>query len=182
MQSPALPDAGNVFFRSDRLGSLRFATLVCAVPVPMTLWLLSLSPVEDWRGNPFGPALWWLIPALLVALSLVLPASMFLLHNRYVMRLERTPAGQLRVTTFLVWGLRTREVASKDLAVGELEEEEGRWDSLWTPSVNAPFLRVRLRAGGQWIFDQQCEAPHGWDALRGLLGFPVVVVVKRRLR
>jgi ribosomal protein L2 len=35
-------------------------------------------------------------------------------------------------------------------------------------SVDAPYTRVRLPSGKRLIFDAQCEAPHGWEALEAV--------------
>ena len=169
---PKIPTTENLFFNSGRILGLRFVTLVCLIPVPLTLWLVSSLPPNGWNDNPFGPALWWVIPTALIALAAVLPLSLRLLHDRYVLRLERNADGTWQLTTLLLWGRRVRAFSSDDLAGATLEEDEGRFDSRLTVSVSAPFLRVRLPSRQQLIFDRQCEAPHGWAALEAVFSRP----------
>ena len=52
-------------------------TLVCLIPVPLTLWLISLNP-NGWQDTPLGPNYGWLVPTCLVGLSLALPLSLLL--------------------------------------------------------------------------------------------------------
>jgi hypothetical protein len=159
-----------VFFRSGRLLTLRWLTVVAWLPVPLTAWLMSIPvpPDQGWETSPIGPAYWWIIPALLIALALVLPASTFLLHDRYVLTFERTEAGGWRVVTWLLWGTRAREFTSEELNGSQVVEEEGKFDSRLTVSVDAPYTRVRLPSGKRLVFDAQCEAPHGWQALEAV--------------
>ena len=144
-----------IFFRSHRTLSLRFVTLVCLVPVPLTLWLLSLSQPP----MPLPLALG------LTLLSALLPASLYFLHDRYVLELARQPDGALHVTTFLLWGRRQHLLVPG----GEATEHAGEFHSLWAPDVNAPYLAVRLRSGRRLLLDRQGDAPHGWDAVLGVL-------------
>lgn len=160
--------APKIFFRSSRELSLRFVTLLCLIPVPLTLWLITLPSPTGWEDTPFGPSFWWAIPTILLALSMTLPASLFLIHDRYVLTFESSAAGGWAVTTFLLWGRRRREFTSTSLASADVKEEEGITNSTFTVSVNAPYLKVRLGSGKKLIFDRQCDAPLGWDAIEGV--------------
>lgn len=150
--------------------TLRFVSVVALLPIPLTAGLMSLEvpPDQGWETSPLGPTLWWVIPLFLIALTLVLPASMFLLHDRYVLDFVRTEAGKWQVTTWLLWGRRTREFTSEQLAESQLVNKVGRFDSRLTVSVNAPYTRVRLPSGQRLIFDAQGEAPHGWETLEAV--------------
>ncbi|WP_438481229.1 hypothetical protein [Oleiharenicola lentus] len=132
------------FYVSPREPRLRLAILAGFSPVPITLWLIARAPLEIWH-EPFGEKLWWLLPAGLILISTVMPWVVSLLHDRYVLRLERTSDGRWLLTTLLLWGLRTRELSSHDF------ERTGN--------------QVRLRGAQRLIFDQQGEAPQGWDEM-----------------
>lgn len=164
---PASEPSSPLIYVSDRSATLRFAALVCAVPVPLTIWLLSLGP----RGAVVAaaaPAPSWLLPVLLVALSAVLPGAMCFLHGRYVLRMERTQDGGARMTTWLLWGQRTEEWPLAELRGTSVLAHQGRFESRRTVSVNAPYLMARLPSGKRLILDQQGDAPHGWDAVYGV--------------
>ena len=167
-KKPAPKPPTNVFFHSTRDLTLRFVTFVTFGPVPFLLWLLTLPPTDGWDDSPVGPTLWWLLPVFLVALILAMPLAMLLLHDRYVLHLERDEVGTWRLTTWMLWGRRTRVLTSAELSGADLKHEAGEFDSRLTVSVDAPYLRVRLASGKRLIFDAQCEAPHGWDAIEGL--------------
>jgi hypothetical protein len=160
----------NVYYRSGRARTLRGVTLIAWLPVPLTAWLLSrpVPATQGWDTSPLGPKLWWMIPLLLLTLTLVLPAAMFLLHDRYVLAMERQDDGRWQVTTWLLWGQKTREFTSDALAGATLVDEAGTFQSVWTVSVHAPYLRVRLSSGKRLIFDAQGEVPNGWPALEGV--------------
>jgi len=97
-----------VLYDSGREWLLRAVTGVSFLPVGLAAWLLPLAPREEWTQAPLGGIAWWLLPAGLVLLTLMLPASLFFLHRRYLLRLTLDADGQLTVTTFLVWGRRSR--------------------------------------------------------------------------
>lgn len=163
---PGIPSP--ILFRSDRSATLRFAALVCAVPVPLTIWLLTLPAPGGWDDSPLGPTWGWLIPTALLALSAVLPAAMCLLHGRYVLLLERAEGGSVRVTTWLLWGQRTEDCGRGELTGSAVVAHEGRFESMWAPSVNAPYLLARLPSGRRLILDQQGDAPRGWNEVYGV--------------
>ena len=170
--SAAPPDGGKaksnvLLFESNRALTLRLVTLVCLIPVPLTLWLVSLNP-HGWQDTPLGPDFGWIVPICLVALSLVLPLSLFLMHDRYVLRLERSSGGTWKIETLLLWGKRTREFTSDAMAKATVERKAGEFRSSSTVSVSAPYLRVRLRSGQRLLLDLQGSAPHGWDAMMGI--------------
>ncbi len=154
---PPTPEAPNVHFCSTRDLTLRFVTVVCAIPLPLTLWLLKQAPAEEWRNGPFGPALWWLIPLVLLALAAALPIGLALLHDRYVLKLERTGPALWRLTTFVLWGVRRRELAEDPLHGARIRHVDGQFHSMWAPSVDAPYLKVTTRTGQKLIFDMQGE-------------------------
>ncbi len=178
VETPHPPREPIVVFRSDRQLTLRFVTLVCLIPVPLTTWLLTLPPT--WDDTPFGPLFWWVLPLCGLALAATLPASLFLLHDRYVIQLERLPTGLWRLQTFLLWGQRTRELDLDAMIGAQLREHEGRFDATEVPSVNAPWLEAKLVTGKQLIFDRQGSAPQGWEALRGVLGREKKVKPRKR--
>ncbi len=155
--APTEPTYPQWRFRSQRNLTLRFVTLVCAAPVPLTVWLLTLAPAEEWREGPFGPALWWLLPAFLLALAAALPASLLLLHDRYVLALEQLAQNRWRLTTFVLWGVRRRELDYDPLQSAKIRYVPGTFDSMWAPSVDAPYLNVTCSDGRRLIFDMQGE-------------------------
>ena len=155
-----------LLFASGRELLLRLVTLVCFAPVPLTIWLLSLAPRAEWEAA-LGPGAWWVGPASLVALSLVLPGALLWLHDRYVLRLVRCSEG-LRLTTFLVWGRRTRVLAASELKSAAVQFAEGRLATGVAPVVNAPSLQLQLPGGRRLIFDAQGDAPEGWEAIYAL--------------
>jgi len=137
----------------------------------MTAWLMSLASKDEWRGSPLGADLWWLIPALLWLLTAVLPLAILLLHDRYVMQLDRTDHGTWRLKTFLVWGSRTRDLPDDIFAGARASYQKGRFESWWTPSVDAPYWLVRTATGKWLIFDAYAEVPHGHEVLSLALGY-----------
>jgi hypothetical protein len=157
-----------VLYISPREGLLRWITGVCVVPVPLVVWLVSLAPRAEWETTPLGAAAWWVLPAGLIALSGVMPAAMFFLHGRYVLRLERGVDDELRLTTFLVWGRRTVVFTQGSLAGARMAHDEGRFSTGAGVSVNAPSVTVSMLDGRKLIFDEQGEAPHGWHAIEEL--------------
>lgn len=129
-----------LLYRSSQEIMLRVTTVVCLAPVPGVAWLIARAPRAEWEKTPFGPNLWWLIPAGLMLLSLVLPAAVAWLHDRYALRLERTPDGRLMLVTFLLWGRRTRQL-DPALLVG-LDD----------------LSQLRLPNGRRLIFDDEVRA------------------------
>ena len=125
-----------MLYDSGREWLLRAVAGVSFLPVGLAAWLLPLAPREEWAQAPLGGIAWWLLPAGLTLLTLVLPASLFLLHRRYLLRLTLDADGQLTVTTFLVWGRHTRRC------------RPGAFD------------------GGGLILDRHGRAPHGLEAVR----------------
>lgn len=109
------------------------------------------------------------MPAFLLSFSCALPAGLFFLHGRYVLRLERATDGSLRLITFLVWGRRTRTLPADYFKNAHRREDEGRFESADSISVHAPSLRVSPRAGRPLIFDRQGEAPQGWRLIDQLI-------------
>ena len=145
--------------------------LAKAVPAALiAVWLISLAPRSEWESSPFGPAAWWLMPALLVAISCILPAALFFLHGRYVLELKRAPDGGWVLTTFLVWGRRRRLLPADALKGAKAEHDDGRLVTGLAPTVNAPSLTLTPREGSRLIFDQQGDAPQGWEAIERLCG------------
>lgn len=155
-----------LLFNSSRGVVLHGVTAVACAPVPLTLWLISGAPRAEWEA-PLGPTWWWLIPSGLIALTLVLPVAMFWLHDRYVFRLERS-GNVIRLTTFLLWGRRTRELSMTRFAAAEVQYIDGEADYGTAPSVKAPYIRMKLRDGSSLIFDAAGDAPAGWDAIHRL--------------
>jgi len=163
---PSKSDSSSpVLFDSTREGLLRWVTVIGLLPLPLTAWLISRVERSEWENAPFGPDVWWLLPTLLLALSSALPAGLFYLHGRYVLRLERTADGFLRLTTFLVWGRRTRLLPSNYFENAHGQEDEGRYENTLSVPVHAPSLRVTPRDGRPLIFDRQGEAPQGWHII-----------------
>lgn len=125
--------AALLLYESPRERLLRLVTLVCSLPVAVAAWLIPLAPREEWARAPLGDLAWWLWPAGLIGLALVLPASLWLLHERYVLRLTLERDDALLLTTFLLWGRRTKRYTI------------------------AQFNGRRL------IFDPAGDAPHGME-------------------
>lgn len=123
-----------LLYESRREGLLRAVSVVCCLPTIIAAWLIPLAPRAEWAQAPLGGVAWWLLPAALGLFTLVLPASLFLLHGRYVLRLDLDPDDQLTLTTFLLWGRRTRRC----------RPEEFNADA--------------------FIIDRQGYAPHGLEA------------------
>ena len=157
---------GELLFYSDREPTLRFATLACFTPVPLTTWLVSLGTRAEWQKDA-GVLPWWLLPTGLVVFSLVLPAAICWLHDAYVLRLEHA-GPRVRVTTFLLWGRRTHDLSLDELLKSTTTYDEGRFAHGAGPIVNAPSVRFRLPGGRRLIFDAQGDAPAGWPALYAL--------------
>ena len=156
-----------LLFNSPRRGVLHAVSAVAFLPVPVTLWLIARAPRTEWEAL-FGPTWWWLVPAGLIGLTLILPAAMFWLHDRYVLRIER--GGEIiRLTTFLLWGKRVRELPLEYFAATEGRYIEGKSD-YGSVSVNAPYLLTTMRDGRRLILDTTGEAPVGWQVLYRLWG------------
>lgn len=162
-----------LFFESTRAATLYGVAVLVWLPVLLTFWLMTLPmpPGKDLDSTPVGPSVWLLVPVLLLlgALILAMPAAMAFLHDRYVLRLERTEAGLWRVTTWLHWGRRVREFSSAELAGAQAVAEAGRFDSIKF-NVDAPYLRVRLPSGRRLIFDKQGRRRLGGRRWRGCSG------------
>lgn len=133
----------------------------------MTVWLLSLGTRAEW--SPEVPGLPWLVlPVGLMAISLVMPAAILWLHDRYGLRAERDER-TVYLTTFLIWGQRNRAMDVSAFRHAKsamiLDGEYGGDGSL---VVRAPALRIHLASGDRRIFDSSGDAPLGWDALDAL--------------
>jgi hypothetical protein len=152
-----------LLFHSARATTLHVVGVVCALPVPLTAWLLTRTPRTEWAEQT-GPTWWWIIPAALIAVGLVLPAAMLWLHDRYVLRLERT-GDTIRLTTFLLWGQRIRELPVASFAGATVRHDPGQVQTGLSPTVNAPSLQMRMRDGKRLIFDFSGDAPVGWPAV-----------------
>ncbi len=175
--APVVEARDPVVFRSGRAATLHWVTLVAALPTALTVVLLArpMPPGQGWEASPLGPALWWVIPTLLCGLALALPGAMVLLHDRYVLRLERTEAASWRLTTWLLWGRRVREVPTDALTGAQSRYEDGRFRSRRGVDVDAPYLKVQLASGKRLIFDVQAEASNSRAALEAL--FAVLLLV-----
>lgn len=143
-QESRSPFSPVTLYVSSREPRLRLAILAAFAPLPVTSFMITQAPA-DWWQEPLGAAGWWVLPTLLVGLSALLPWAVSRLHDRYVLRLERTPEGRWVLTTLILWGLRTREVAPHGL-------------------VRAGKV-IQLRDGPPLIFDRRGEFPLGRDAL-----------------
>ncbi|MGH8018558.1 MAG: hypothetical protein ACREIA_09745 [Opitutaceae bacterium] len=145
------PDPGDgVLYHSRREGRLRLLTLCCFAVVPLVAWPVLRAPRAEWE-QALGPALWWLFPSAFIALSLALPAAMFFLHDRYVLRLEAAAGGGMRLVTFLVWGRRTRELPAGSFAKATVRQQTDRY-SKWI-SVDLPGPSGAMARGLKLIFD-----------------------------
>lgn len=156
-----------LLFNSSKRAVLHAVSAVAFVPAPVIAWLIVRAPRTEWEAL-FGATWWWLVPAGLIGLALVLPAAMFWLHDRYVLRLERS-GEVIRLTTFLLWGRRVRELPLAFFAAAEGRYIEGKSD-YGSVSVNAPYWLTRLRDGRRLILDATGDAPEGWQVLRRLWG------------
>ncbi|MEO6992979.1 MAG: hypothetical protein ABI273_05095 [Lacunisphaera sp.] len=154
-----------LLFNSSRRALLHGVTVLVCAPVPFAWWLIARAPRAEW-DVPLGPNAWWVIPAGLIALTLVLPFTVYWLHDRYVLRLERS--GEIiRLTTFLLWGRRVRELPIAAFAGAEGKDVEGKSD-YGRVSVNAPYFFAKLRDGRTLILDAAGAAPEGWHPLHQL--------------
>lgn len=124
-----------LLYESSREWLLRAVIAVCFIPTAIAAWLIPLAPREEWMQAPLGGIAWWLLPAMLILLTLVMPASLFLIHGRYVLRLSLQPDDSLEVTTFLLWGRRTKQ------------------------------CRPETFDADAFIIDRKGHAPHGFDAV-----------------
>lgn len=148
-----------LLYRSSRLTVLRAIVILTFGFAVFASWLIQLAPQAEW-ATATGPRLWWLIPLILLGLAWAPAAATAWLHGRYILEIA-VQAGDVEVTTFLLWGRRPRRIAVADMAgagilsVGELGE--------------APYLRLQHRPLGiDWILDQQGDFPAGLDALAAL--------------
>jgi len=105
-----------LLYVSDRLWLLRLAGFASMVPLTVGVGLLTLAPRSEWERAPFGHVAWWLFPAGVIALTLLLPGAMLWVHDRYVTRVVFESDGRLRVTTFVLWGQRTRRYKAEEVA------------------------------------------------------------------
>jgi hypothetical protein len=108
-------DRGTIYVTSTPW-KLRLVSIVSWLPAIICAWLVCRAPREEWAGAPLGGIAWWMLPALLLGLSLLLPAGLIPLHGRYVTRIVLERDGRLRVTTFLVWGQRTERLWREEVA------------------------------------------------------------------
>lgn len=154
--------ASRLLYFSPRAPVLRAVAALVFLVAAGTIWAVTLPPRAGWE-EPLGPGRWWVIPAGLVSLSLVLPVTMAWLHGRYVLRLEATDR-QLLVTTFLLWGTRTQTV-DRHTPPGARVTAEGR-------RVLAFCLR-QPAAGIDWWFDFHGEFPSGVTAITELVDDPI---------
>ena len=104
-----------LLYVSRRLWVLRLAAFASVVPLAVCLVLLLVAPRAEWERAPFGHVAWWVFPAAITALTLLLPVAMLWLHDRYVTRVVFEPDGRLRVTTFVLWGQRTQRYKSEEV-------------------------------------------------------------------
>jgi hypothetical protein len=104
-----------LLYVSRRVWLLRLAALASVVPLAVCLCLLVLAPQAEWARAPFGHVAWWLFPAAVTVLTLLLPAAMLSVHDRYVTRVVFEPDGRLRVTTFVLWGQRTQRYKTDEI-------------------------------------------------------------------
>ena len=95
---------------------LRLVSVVCWIPAGICAWLVPLAPHEEWAAAPLGSIAWWLLPAILMVLSLSLTVVLIPVHGRYVLQVVLEPDGRLRVTTFLVWGRQTETLRPDEIA------------------------------------------------------------------
>jgi len=108
-------DRGTIYLAQTG-GRLRLVTLACWAPVGICAWLVTFMPRETWARAALGDVAWWILPAMLLALSLLLPAALIPWHGRRVMRVVLERDGQLRVTTFRMWGRRTERLRPQEIA------------------------------------------------------------------
>lgn len=104
-----------LLYVSRRLRLLRLAEFASAVPLAVCLGLLVLAPQAEWERAPLGEVAWWLFPAGVILLTLVLPCTMLWVHDRYVTRVVFESDGRLRVTTFVLWGQRTQRYKAEEI-------------------------------------------------------------------
>lgn len=154
-------------FNSSKRAVLHAICAVAFAPVPITLWLIARAPRTEWEAL-VGPTWWWLVPAGLMGLTLVMPVAMFWLHDHYVRRIERS-GEVIRLTPFLLWGKRVRDVPLAFFAAAGGQYVEGKSD-YGSVSVNAPYRLTTLRDGRRLILDAGGDAPEGWQVLRRLWG------------
>lgn len=89
--------------------------------------------------------------------------------RRYAVRLLLLPETQhLRVTTLRLFGTDDLDVPFSALVQAKFHR--GRWVSLWTPSVNAPYYWIRVTDGRSFLIDMRGEFRNrkGLDGLLGL--------------
>lgn len=110
------PNARGTIYAGSTLWKLRFVSVASWLPAVICVWFVSRAPREEWVGAPLGGIAWWLLPAILLGFTLLLPAALLPLHGRYVTRIALERDGRLRVTTFLVWGLRTEKLRPEEVA------------------------------------------------------------------
>lgn len=135
-------DRGTIYV-SGAGWKLRLVSLVCWVPAVLCAWLIPLAPREEWAAAPLGSLAWWVPPAILILFSLSLVAALIPLHGRYVTHVAFAGDGRLRVTTFLLWGLRTERLQSHEIAARRFRLNRGGeaplgFDVLWQVGFVAP--------------------------------------------
>ena len=102
-----------------------------------------------------------------VGVAMFVPMLFYL--RVYAVRLLLLPdERRLRVTTLRLFGTHDRDVPFDALA--QAGYHRGRWESIWTPSVNAPYYWVRVRGGNSFLLDLNGEFRNraGLDGLLGL--------------
>jgi hypothetical protein len=153
----------HLLFVSKRVFLLRAITLLLLAQVVLVCWLVSLAPQVEWRAV-LGETFWWALPAGLVGLSLILPLSLFWLHDRYALRLEVTP-NAICITTFLVWGQRMRTLDRKTFPEGFASEIPGTRGGIGQFAAGSA-RRVRLPAHRlDLLFDREGEFPEGEESV-----------------
>jgi hypothetical protein len=108
--------ARGTIYLAQTEGKLRLVTLACWAPVAICAWLVTVTPREAWARAALGDVAWWILPAILLVLALLLPVALIPWHGRRVMRVVLERDGQLRVTTFRMWGPRTEKLQPQEIA------------------------------------------------------------------
>ena len=114
---------------------------------------------------PYGQRLTWAL--VIGGLGVTMFAAMVCYLRVYALGLLLLPdERRLRVTTLRLFGTRDRDVSFD--ALSKARRHRGRWNSMWTPSVNAPYYWVRVHGGGSFLVDVNGEFRNR-KALDGLL-------------
>lgn len=155
--------APRVLFVSKRIFLLRGITALLVGQVALVCWLVSLAPEAEWR-DALGETFWWMLPAGLIGLSLILPLSLFWLHGRYVLRLEMAEDNVL-ITTFLLWGRRKQVWDRHRLSAALVSEIPAGTRREVGEFAAGTALRFRLPSEKiDIVFDRQSsEFPEGED-------------------